>query len=446
MVFVREVRRKSGTYLVKVEGYRVGGKVKQRVIKYLGRKFDCEGSCSVRNVGVESVKRSLDVEVIHKLAGDLGLGSVKNKMILVLVYSHLLGNRSIDSLEDWLGFTEIPEVLGLRGKVTAKRLYECLSDFEDFEEIEHKVFEKLRCYEDEKNAAIIDVTDTYFEGKTLDVKRRKGKDGKTKRLIQIGLAVTLKHGFPIFHKTYHGNLNNIDVFKDMFTKLKSKQISSVVLDRGMISKENLNLILDQNLKTICGMKKTPTLKSKYLTKIQRNSIYRAENLVELANIQVFVKKFSYKNGNLLAIYNPAAEVSKNTLKFKTKEPIDPYSGYTLIYHNTHLNDKEAVKKYYEKDSVEKAFKKIKGVLNLRPLRVWLTEHIQTHIKICHLSYAILTLMNYQLRKQHITANQALKILEQGHKIQLKNKTTKKKHTTLIKLQPQQKQIQQKILN
>ncbi|MEM4083949.1 MAG: hypothetical protein QW752_02750 [Thermoplasmata archaeon] len=40
-----------------------------------------------------------------------------------------------------------------------------------------------------------------------------------------------------------------------------------------------------------------------------------------------------------------------------------------------------MKKYYDKDSVERAFKQMKGVLDLRPVRVWLKSHIEGHVKI-----------------------------------------------------------------
>ena len=40
MVFIRKIKKKSGTYLAEVEGYRVNGKVKQRVIKYLGKEIN----------------------------------------------------------------------------------------------------------------------------------------------------------------------------------------------------------------------------------------------------------------------------------------------------------------------------------------------------------------------------------------------------------------------
>ena len=39
MSFIRKIKRKDSTYLVEVESVRVDGKVKQKVIKYLGKEI-----------------------------------------------------------------------------------------------------------------------------------------------------------------------------------------------------------------------------------------------------------------------------------------------------------------------------------------------------------------------------------------------------------------------
>ena len=40
MVFTRKIKKKSGTYLARVENYRENGKVKQKVIKYIGKEIN----------------------------------------------------------------------------------------------------------------------------------------------------------------------------------------------------------------------------------------------------------------------------------------------------------------------------------------------------------------------------------------------------------------------
>ena len=97
------------------------------------------------------------------------------------------------------------------------------------------------------------------------------------------------------------------------------------------------------------------------------------------------------DGKIIVIYNPSLEVIKKQLNFNKEIDSSPDIGYSLIYHNTDYSQKEVVKKYYEKEIIERAFKQMKGILNLRPIRVWLKDHVEGHIKICYLAYAILSL-------------------------------------------------------
>ena len=60
----------------------------------------------------------------------------------------------------------------------------------------------------DNKAFVLDVTDTYYNGKHDLSTQRKGKDGKVSKLIQIGL-VSFGNGFPIFYKSYNGNISNI---------------------------------------------------------------------------------------------------------------------------------------------------------------------------------------------------------------------------------------------
>ena len=45
-----------------------------------------------------------------------------------------------------------------------------------------------------------------------------------------------------------------------------------------------------------------------------------------------------------------------------------------------------VRLYFDKDIVERAFKTLKGVSNLRPIRFWLKKQVEAHVFICYLSY------------------------------------------------------------
>ena len=444
MSFIRKIKLGKKVYLAEVKSVRENGKVKQKFIRYLGTEIDGKPTKRVltKDIKVKNIKRSLDVLSIDSIAQALGITSIENKYFLALIYSQLLEKRSINKLEDWLRFTEIPDILGIK-EVSSKELYESLTEIEEeeFEKIESNMHDIFMKYDDSIDVAVIDVTDTYFEGDSEEVQKRKGKDGKIKKLLQIGLAVSFNNGFPLFHKQYQGNLSNIQVYKDMTLELKDRGMTSVIIDRGMMSSENLQMTLNLQLKIIAGLKKTTTLSSGFLSKISRDEIYSLKNMIRLKNTMVFINTFDYNNGKLIAVYNPSLEVLKKQLTFnKGIEEINPFIGYSLIYHNTDAQSSEIVKKYYDKEIIERAFKQIKGILNLRPIRVWLKSHVEGHIRICYLAYAILSFMNFKLRKLKISSIDALNSLKHGYKVNLKIEKDNFEWSLFVPLEPKQKKI------
>jgi len=447
MVFIRKKKVGKNIYLEKVESYREDGKVKQRVLEYLGKEIDGMPVKKVftNKIQVQSVKQSLDVLAIDKIAEELKLKTIENLQILSLVYSQLLEDKSINKLESWIKYTEIPHLLGF-DKISVKELYEFLADIndEDFERIDRRMFEIFNSYEDISKSTIIDVTDTYFAGSKINIKKRKGKDNQVSKLTQIGLAVSFKNGFPIFHKQYHGNLSGMDIYKDMSIELKNKGISSMIMDRGMLSKENIEMALELKFQMIAGLRKNSTLIKDFIAPINRDDIYSAKCRVPLKETTVFLKEFDYMNGKLIVVYNPALEVVKKELNFQKEIENNSDVGYSLIYHNTNYSSAEVVRRYYDKDMVERAFKQIKGVLSLRPIRVWLSNHVEGHIKICYLAYAILSLMNYKLKKLKISAVEALESLRHGYKVTLKDSTSNHEWSIHVPLEPKQKKILKKL--
>ena len=443
MVFIRKIKKKSGTYLAEVKSYRENGKIKQKVIRYLGKEVNGKPAKKITSadIKIKNVKRSLDVLAIDKLAEQLTIKSINNKYLLSLIYSQLLEKRSINKLEEWMEYTEIPEILKI-DKMSTKDLYESLTEIPEGEFINidknmHLIFNQI---EDIKDVAVIDVTDTYFEGKSLDIKKRKGKDGKVKRLVQIGLATSFNHGFPIFHKQYQGNLSGVHILKDMCLEVKEMGLNSVIMDRGMMSLENLKLISSLELSLIAGLRKNNELVERFIYKLDKEEIYLLKNMVQLKNTKVFIKTFEYLNGKLIIVYNPSIELIKKNNNFEKGLDSSKDLGFSLIFHNTNYSSEEVVRKYYEKEIIERAFKQMKGILNLRPIRVWLRDHIEGHIKICYLAYAILSLMNYKLKKIKVSAIDALDSLKYGYKVKLFDKTNNFEWDLIVPLKPKQKDI------
>jgi len=451
MSFIRKIKKGNNTYLAKVESIRENGKVKQKVIEYIGKEVNGKAVKKVSSdkIEIESVKSYMDIKVVHKVSEELGIPKIlgeHSSQILTLVYSHLLTKRSINKLEEWIGNTELLEILGIE-KISTKELYEALDHLNDlsFEEIEKSIRIEWEKIEKIKDVLVLDVTDTYFNGSQAEWKSRKGKDGKYDKLIQIGLGVTFRNGFPLFHKQYEGNISNVKIFQDMLSDIRYSKYKCIIMDRGMSSKENIEEIKACQLEAILGVRQSPKNQQEFLDCVSREEIYCKERQVQLKETAVYIKSFEYNGGKLIVVYNPALEVVKREKYYSNKEVLEAdakYLGYSLIYHNTTLDDKVVVKKYFEKDIVERSFKQMKGVLSLRPIRVWLLKHVEAHIKISYLSYCILSLLGFKLKSIDMSPIEALDKLRTSYKVHLKETSSNFEWEKVVT----QSKIQNKILD
>jgi transposase len=448
MSFVRRIKKGDSVYLAKVESYRQDGKVKQKVLEYLGKEVDGKPvkKSGIQDYSVSKVTQFVDIFTLDAISKQIELPDIlgkKSKQIMALVYSHLLERVSIYKVPEWIEKTEILNILKLK-KISSKDLYESLYSLSEinFDAIQKTITKYFKQYEDNNKTAVLDITDTYFNGSRANWKSRRGKDGKYDKLIQIALAVSFTNGFPIMHKVYEGNINNVKVFEDMINDLKIYGYDAIIVDRGMGSKKNIDNLHQYGLKGILGIRLTRKLGKQYISQIHRDEIFSKDCQVVLKETKVYVKSFDYMDGRLITIYNPNIEIAKKEKSMETKitNKTDQFAGYSLLYTNTDLNDQETVKKYFEKDIVERSFKQLKGALSLHPLRAWNLQNIQSNIKICYLAYTILSLISYKVKSLEISGVEALNILNGGYKVYLEDRNSGKVVEKIVTLKGKQEQI------
>lgn len=452
MAFIRKIKKGEAIYLAKVESYREDGKVKQRVLEYVGKENNGKPviKVDIEKVEVNSVKRHLDITVLHQLAIELGLPKLLGKAanpLLAMIYAHLLQKSSIVKLPEWFVHTTIYDLLGCE-PFSTKELYESLEQVHkiSFNKIEAKLVSFWRSIApDDDNTVVLDVTDTYFAGSTSESKPRRGKDGHISRLLQVGLIVSFKNGFPLLHHTFEGNVHNIKVLENMLAEIAANGFKGIIMDRGFFSKEVIGDLMGLGMHVIVGVKQTEGLQKQFLNNIVREDIYSKKYQVVLKETVVYIHSFDYLDGKLIAIYNPTLEVLKRDKAMaEAKGDIEPdkmkFVGFSLVFHNTIHEDKEVIKKYFEKDIVERAFKSLKGPLALRPVRVWVRNNVEAHVKICYLSMAILSLLDYRCRQINISGIEALKMLQYTYKVNLKHSETKKEWEKLVTMTNKEKEL------
>jgi len=96
--------------------------------------------------------------------------------------------------------------------------------------------------------------------------------------------------------------------------------------------------------------------------------------------------------------------------------------------------------YFDKDLVEKAFRSLKGVIKLRPIRHWLHNRVIAHVLICFLAYLLLSLLKYRLRKIEISPIEALQEVDSVYKVYLKDKKNNLNFSRIVTLNEKQEKI------
>lgn len=449
MSFIRKIKKGNSTYLAKVESYREDGKVKQRVLEYVGKEEDgiAVQKVDFNKLEVENVQQYADVNVLYQLATELKLNYLlgkHHKPIIALLIAHLICKGSVLKISKWIAHSTIKEVLGLE-ELSTEMLYNALDYLDecDFDNIEQSIFEYwLKLDVADNKSFVLDVTDTYYNGKLDGSAVRKGKDGKVSKLIQIGLGVSFENGFPIFHKSYDGNISNIKVLEDLMRVMARRGIKTVVMDRGFYSEANVTDLNKLRMKMIVGVKQSIGIKKAILDKVDREQIYTSQNQVVLKNTFVYVQEVAFLFGKLIIIYNPKYEAMKRD-KMLAESASDndvKYVGYSLIFHNTTIKAAAIVKKYFDKDIVERSFRTMKGDVQLHPIRLWLPSRVNAHIKICYLTMCLLSLIKFKCKKLNLSPIDVLDELQTIYKVNLKHVTTKQKFSKTVTLANNQKNI------
>lgn len=309
-MFIRRCHRKKDgkrhTYWALVESYRTARGPRQRVVAYLGlmgetvrlgvKEAAHKGKTPRQNTLFDKVEPEwVDVDASRirvencrdfggpwlglELVRRLGLETFLEEtipsgreqiewplMALVLVLSRLCDPSSeLHIAEHSYEQTALQELLGIPvEKVNEQRLYRALDKLLPHKE-ELEVFLKERLgdlFSLEYDILLYDITSTYFEGA---VQRNslaargysRDKRGDCKQVC-IALIVT-KEGFPIGYEVFAGNRNDVTTVEEIVEKVErmhGKSNRIWVMDRGMVSEENVKFLKETGSRYILGTPKS----------------------------------------------------------------------------------------------------------------------------------------------------------------------------------------------
>ena len=487
MSFIRKFKKGGKTYLAEVESTRVNGKVVQRFIRYVGREADGRTvlSVSMSDAEIEEVKSYGPLLVLHQLAQEIGLarhlGAYAGE-ILSMVFAHCLDYRSVNNMPSWFARTDLSLLLGLK-EVTESKLLSAMDFLEktNAEELQRQIHEGVRAkYKLTNSGVIYDVTNTYFYGKNCSfAKYGHDKEGiKGRPLVQIGLGCTKDEGVPVFHKTFHGNIHDSKTLHDILSCFQRYGIKKGILvyDRGTVSGTNIKDTKGLRWDTLCGIPLNEGLKKSWRPFMAAGQIVTFDNRVHFNTSTFFVITRSYKiegvDGTLALCLNEqhrqslresryqdlaeAQELLANNEKVRPNlekffdrnhkikqsavDAAEEFDGCSCVFSTHSLSKQEMVEQYFDKDLVEKAFRTLKGVINLRPIRHWLHNRVVGHIFICFLAYLLLSLLRLHLKHLRISPEEALRELDTMYKVYLRDPAGHFRISRVVTLTKKQKLI------
>lgn len=487
MAFIKKIRKNGKIYLAEVENKWINGRTVQKHIRYIGKEVDGETklSASISDIEIDEVKVFGPLVVLHHIANEIGLPDLLGEYspeILSLVYAHCLNYQSINCMKEWFKKTDLAMLLNIEN-VTEKKLLNALDSLEqiDAENLQFELFNTLnKKFHVERKGIIYDVTNTYLYGNKCPLgKIGHDKEGvKGRPLIQIGLAVTQDKGLPLFHKVFDGNIHDARTLQDIIGSMKKYKIKSglIIYDRGITSAENINSFGDLNWDTLCGVPIRDGLKEKLRPLIRKNLIGCIDNRVRCNKTVFYVTAIPYKigktKGTLTLCYNKKKEndlhesrydeirnaenllakgkrikkgleifFDKNGKIVKKKlEEAEEFDGYSCLFSTKPLSKEEIIRLYFDKDIVEKAFRCLKGITQLRPIRHWLYDRVMAHILICYLSYTLLIVLKQHLKPLNLSPEKALQHLGSMYKVYMRDTKKKFKISRIVTLSKIQKNI------
>jgi len=187
-------------------------------------------------------------------------------MAMVLVLGRLSDPSSeLRLAEHFYAHSALPELLGVpAGKVNEDRLYRALDALLPHkEELEKHLRQKLgELFALDYDLLLYDVTSTYFEGQARAnplAQRGYSRDHRPDcKQVNLALVVS-RSGMPVGYEVFAGNRHDATTLEEIIEhieKLHGRAARIWVLDRGMVSEENVELLKQGGRRYIVGTPKS----------------------------------------------------------------------------------------------------------------------------------------------------------------------------------------------
>lgn len=454
----RKVDGKIYEYYFIVEGYRdENSKVKHKVIASLGNitKKQADAYLAIHKgstvLDFDNIKVIKTLEYgASKLLDEIWKSSKLDKIltptyafrIKMMVINRLLDPRSKYDLVNWFEGSYF-SAFNKKNEVNYENLYRALDYLEaNQESIEEHI------YDNKSKQLFYDITSSYFEGEDCQMSAfgYSRDHRKDKKQVVISLAIN-ENKRPLAIKVLKGNTSDVTTVTERMESFKNRfnlKSNCIVMDRGMISKRNVNSIISNGFEYILCLKKTKEIKE-LISKTKDTSFVKYDETLELKEIVLENEKFiicrskykdyTDKESRRKHIENTIVALDKlknitakkkldkekiiirvsaillkykakkyfnisyteNSFEYKTSQVDKSYDGIFVIKTSlVNLDGQEALGQYKNLKMIERTFREIKDFIKLRPMYHYKNERVKGHIFLCFLSYYIYSLLNEKI--------------------------------------------------
>ena len=524
-MYLRRCRRTRGqrdhVYWELVESYRTERGPRQRVVAYLGdvgeakrlgvkqaakgeggswqsRLFDEEGEPE----WVEIDTRRVRVERVRDFGGCwLGL-EIADRLDLIPLLERLLPEGKEDIPWSMMAMTlvlmrlcepsselriaehlyersSLADLLGTpEDKVNDDRLYRALDKLLPHKvEMEKHLKERLgELFQLEYDLLLYDVTSTYFEGEAADnglARRGYSRDHRPDcKQVCIALVVS-KEGLPLGYEVFAGNRADVTTVEDIVEKIEAQYGSAGrvwVMDRGMVSEDNLEYLREGGRRYILGTPKSqlkryeqellkadwqeireglevklcpsPDGEESFILcrstdrALKEKAIHeRFEKRVEkgLTKLTDSCRKKKQKLGAVERRVGRLLEANSRTAGLFRVEVVERAGGgvdvlwgkiedwrawaelsegcYLLRSNITDWDADQLWRAYIQLTEAEAAFRIQKGDLGIRPIWHQKEERVEAHILVCFLAYVLWKMLG-QMCKRASLGNEPRKVFDE----------------------------------
>ncbi len=487
------VTRRHGKYLYRYELESYWDKAKQqprqRVLRFLGR-VDKEGRVIVPPaVRVDSVSSAFPVgslalfyamarelDVVSHIEDVLEVDHDTAAHVLCLALNQIGPRRPLTKLPGWVARSPIPgwERLDLGRlsresfEVALQRLCHVTKDnvLEDRGlALQHEMTKAWRGQTREPARFYYDVTRQVYYGKNCPYAEPGYFPGGTnKNVLGFGMVTSAHRQHPVLCRALRGSRNDTLTVADMVNHLKAWEFNhlTLIMDRGMISKENVAFTVKSGFELIGLVPENNKEVWDYITHWSSSELERPAYVVERpSGAKVYVRAwyaplFGRKRMRVALVVDPrratheqverdglihAVETATNPKRLRElREDLGglaiPAPGrrgfavdnagaarerlgdgrFLMFSTDQALGAEEMFRIYFQRDEIEKAFQTLKGQLSLGPIRYQLRERIDAYTTVVYLAYLLWSHVQERLAAKYpsLTVTKALELVEDIH--------------------------------